>query len=127
MHASKLVSLSAAATAAGLAGWMGIMRFLPQYSGVRAEHVNRWLLLDTVEFTTLVGFASTAHRRPHHSRAWAMSAAVLIGADAVVDVMTSRQGRERRQASLMAGFIEIPSSLGLGAWALLKGRPGPER
>lgn len=71
MHATKLVSLAAAMTAVGIARWMEIMRFFPERSGVSPEHVNKWLLVDTVEFMTLLGFASTAHRRSRHSRDWA--------------------------------------------------------
>ncbi|MFZ2625298.1 MAG: hypothetical protein WAX29_08695 [Propionibacterium sp.] len=120
MHTTKLVSLAAATTAAGLAGWMGIMRFFPERSGVRPEHLNRWLIVDSVELLALVGFASTAQHRPRHSRGWALGAATVIAGDAVADVTSSRSGRERRQAVLMAALVEAPCSLGLGAWALLK-------
>ncbi len=121
MHATQLASLAAATTAAGLVGWMGIMRFFPERSGVRPEHVNKWLVVDTVELMALVGFASTADRKPRHSWGWALGAATVIAGDAVADVSISRGGPERRQAVLMAALVEVPCSVGLGAWALLKG------
>ncbi|SES02609.1 hypothetical protein SAMN05443377_1332 [Propionibacterium cyclohexanicum] len=127
MQTTKLVSLAAAVTATGLAGWMGIMRFFPEYGGVRPEHVNRWLIVDGIEFTTLAGSASTAHRRPRRSRGWALGAATVIAGDALADVSTSRSGHERRQAVLMAALVEVPCSLGLGSWALIRGRNSDQR
>lgn len=117
MH-RKAVSIAAATAAAGLAGWMGIMACFPEHSGVRPQHVGKWLLVDTIEFTALMGFANTANLRPRHAAKWATGAAVIIAGDALLDLVTSRAGRERRQAALMAAIVEIPSVAGLSTWAV---------